>query len=382
LGILILNIFPKVGYYFSPLGEVSSTVYFNYKEDWPFVYYPIQIFRIIFLGIMLYLLLQIKTGPIEFIQMAHLSESEEIARLLEPKGNSIYGFSKTTRNILELFNDLVPFFVMSVIFDIGLRSYLASSINDTPGKQNNLKTASKEKGRRFSTIAKTIQVTPRFVTLRKTAAVKIYIGTTIGLGIASIKYTSFDFFDRFPLKLQPSELKNLWEVNYGQGFRIEDPLINQKFASIKSALGVDEAGKAVRKHMGSDKVLTLPVIHAIWLDPEYAEKFSHLSWVEKSTIEPSLLRLIGGEIKDKIFDAGEAMKTKTVDTGNAIITKTVEVGEAMKTKTADTGSAIKTKAQSAWDTIARRSPNGDDDIFPHKPDQDKGPGGVVKKDKK
>jgi hypothetical protein len=102
---------PKINYFFSPLKTEAADLIFNYKKNFPFIYYTVQILKIVFLGLILYLMFYMKLGVIELYQMFYL--------------NIIYQGNLTQSLLIaKIFSILMPFFLVVIVVDVGLRLYL------------------------------------------------------------------------------------------------------------------------------------------------------------------------------------------------------------------------------------------------------------------
>jgi len=125
--------------------------------DWPIIYYIIQFFKIIFLGLVLYLMFYMKLGVIELYQMYFYN--------LIYSGNISESLLAAT-----LFNIVLSIFIVFIVIEAILKLYILFFKNSSVKKNSKIshKTKKNTVSRNFLTIAGKVALIPA----GKMAAVK------------------------------------------------------------------------------------------------------------------------------------------------------------------------------------------------------------------
>jgi hypothetical protein len=209
-----------------------------------------------------------KLGVIELSQMFYL--------------NIIYQGNLTQSLLIaKIFSILMPFFIVVIVVDVGLRLYLiffdSHTVNRTLKKSGSKKHSI---GRKFSTIIG-ITAGKSAATKMSASLAKITLGTltTVG-GAAAIKFVAVDIPDSLPVKLEPNYLQQLYHQNLKYGFRMESAAIHNKYCLMEQAMGKKAANEAITP-LGDSKTLTLSILNQAVSDPENAKALKQLNRLEQ-----------------------------------------------------------------------------------------------------
>jgi len=150
--VLIINALPDVKYYFSPVIEDSAVLYKNYKTDWTILYYTTQIFRILFMILMVCIVIFEKKNILDLMNLNSINYISDLMNLNSINFGQMFLVMTLFAIMLPIVGVLTILEVIVKLYIINFREYLFTE-NSNPIKSNN-----KIGNRKFSTVAKSTAV--------------------------------------------------------------------------------------------------------------------------------------------------------------------------------------------------------------------------------
>jgi len=234
---------------------------------WPIIYYTIQVFKVMFLGALLFLMYYL---------------------------NLVYSCANPIESLfsLKLFRVLSPIYLVFIVIEATLQYYVLffkkTSKNEKSKKASLTKVGPKKMTRRqYSSLGKyaklgrvvvdkhgkitTIPPVPFGSPVAGETFSNIMVFSRITLKLVAAKYFTVDLPDSMPLgaKIHPTWIQQTYHEYIKYGFRMETSTIHSMFDILQNHIGAEKATAVVLKHLNGSKNLTFKDINDILDLPEH-----------------------------------------------------------------------------------------------------------------